>query len=67
MNFKKNKFFLVSQLPNSKGINKNSISIYYINVQSPNLDLKLGIGPKAGNVLSGKREEEGGVGGSERD
>ena len=24
----------------------------------PNLDLKLGIGPKAGNFLSGKREGE---------
>jgi hypothetical protein len=34
---------------------------YYINVKPPNLDLKLGIGPKAGNFLSGKREgEEGG-------
>ncbi len=30
--------------------------IYYINVQSQNLDLKLGIKPKAGNFLSGKRE-----------
>ncbi len=27
---------------------------------SPNLDLKLGIKPKAGNFLSGKREGEGG-------
>ncbi len=34
--------------------------IYYINVQSPNLDLKQGIKPKAGNFLSGKREGEGG-------
>ena len=34
-------------------------TIYYINVQSPNLDLKLGIKPKAGNFLSGKREGEG--------
>jgi hypothetical protein len=34
--------------------------IYYINVKSPNLDLKLGIKPKAGNFLSGKREGEGG-------
>jgi hypothetical protein len=33
---------------------------YYINVQSPNLDLKQGIKPKAGNFLSGKREGEGG-------
>jgi hypothetical protein len=33
---------------------------YYINVESPNLDLKLGIGPKAGNFLSWKREGEGG-------
>ncbi len=30
--------------------------VYYINVESPNLDLKLGSGPKAGNFLSGKRE-----------
>jgi hypothetical protein len=29
---------------------------YYINVKSPNLDLKLGIKPKAGNFLCGKRE-----------
>jgi hypothetical protein len=35
--------------------------IYYINVKLPNLDLKLGIEPKAGNLLSGKREGEGGV------
>jgi hypothetical protein len=35
-------------------------NIYYINVKSPNLDLKLGIKPKAGNFLSGKREGEGG-------
>jgi hypothetical protein len=35
------------------------IIVYYINVLSPNLDLKLGIGPKAGNFLSGKREGEG--------
>jgi hypothetical protein len=39
--------------------------IYYINVQSPNLDLKLGIKPKAGNFLSGKREGE--WGGRERE
>jgi hypothetical protein len=37
-----------------------NFSIYYINVKSPNLDLKLGIKPKAGNFLSGKREGEGG-------
>ncbi len=37
-------------------------TIYYINVQSPNLDLKLGIKPKAGNFLSRKREREGGWG-----
>ncbi len=36
-----------------------TFSIYYINVKSPNLDLQLGIGPKAGNFLSGKREVEG--------
>jgi hypothetical protein len=36
--------------------------VYYINVQSPNLDLKLGIKPKAGNFLSRKREWEGGWG-----
>jgi hypothetical protein len=35
---------------------------YYINVQSPNLNLKLGIKPKAGNFLSRKREGEGGWG-----
>ncbi len=29
-------------------------------MQSPNLDLKQGIGPKAGNFLSGKREGGGG-------
>jgi hypothetical protein len=29
-------------------------------VKSPNLDLKLGIKPEAGNFLSGKREGEGG-------
>jgi hypothetical protein len=34
--------------------------IYYINVKLPNLDLKLGIKPKAGNFLSGKSEGEGG-------
>jgi hypothetical protein len=34
--------------------------IYFINVKSPNLDLKLGIKPKAGNFLSRKREGEGG-------
>jgi hypothetical protein len=37
--------------------------IYYINVQSPNLDLKRGIGSKnykAGIFLSGKRVGEGG-------
>jgi hypothetical protein len=38
---------------------------YYINVKLLNLDLKLGIKPKAGNFLSGKREGEGG--GGERD
>jgi hypothetical protein len=40
---------------------------YFINVKSPNLDLKLGIKPKAGNFLSGKREGEGGGGLGERD
>ncbi len=34
------------------------MTIYYINVQLPNLDLKLAIEPKAGNFLSGKRETE---------
>ena len=29
-------------------------------MKSPNLDLKQGIGPKAGNFLSGKREGGGG-------
>ncbi len=42
--------------------------IYYINVKSPNLDLKLGIKPKAGNFLSGKREGgRGGAGGGQRE
>ncbi len=41
-------------------ITVNKSSIYYINVKSPNLDLKLGIKRKAGNFLSGKREEAGG-------
>ncbi len=39
-----------------------SVSVLPINVKSPNLDLKLGIKPKAGNFLSGKREGEGGGG-----
>jgi hypothetical protein len=43
-------------------ITVNKSSIYYINVKSPNLDLKLGIKPTAGNFLSGKREEAGGGG-----
>ena len=38
----------------------NLAIIYYINVKSPNLDLKLGIKPKAGNFLFGKSEGEGG-------
>jgi hypothetical protein len=44
--------------------------IYYINVKSPNLDLKLGIKHKAGNFLSGKREGErqgAGPGGGKRE
>jgi hypothetical protein len=45
-----------------QGLNCN---IYYINVWLPNLDLKLGIGPKAGNFLSGKREGEWGGGETE--
>jgi hypothetical protein len=39
--------------------------IYYINVKSPNLDLKLGIGSKAGNFLSGN--EKGTEWGGERE
>jgi hypothetical protein len=35
--------------------------IYYINVKSPNLDLKLGIGSKAGNFLSGNEKGTEGV------
>jgi hypothetical protein len=30
--------------------------IYYINVKTPKLDLKVGTGSKAGNFFSGKRE-----------
>ncbi len=36
-------------------------------MKSPNLDLKQGIGPKAGNFLSGKRESEGGGSRGERE
>ncbi len=36
-------------------------------MKSPNLDLKQGIGPKAGNFLSGKREWEGAEGEREID
>jgi hypothetical protein len=42
------------------------IFFYYINVKLPNLDLQLGIGSKAANFLSGKREEGGGRGEIER-
>jgi hypothetical protein len=37
-----------------------SKTVYFINVKLPNLDLKLGIKPKAGNFFSEKREGEGG-------
>ncbi len=48
-------------------VREKLIIFYYINVKSPNLDLKLGNRPKAGNFLSGKREwEGGGVGKRER-
>jgi hypothetical protein len=36
-----------------------ALIFYYINVESPNLNLTLGIGPKAGNLLIGKKEGEG--------
>ena len=51
------KQYLIVQPCKTPGI----YSIYCINVKLPNLDLKLGIEPKAGNLLSGKREGEGGV------
>ncbi len=53
----------VSYLNDLQSLISFLIIIYYINIQSPNLDLKLGIKPKAGNFLSGKREGEWGGGG----
>ncbi len=50
--------FVIPKIPGT-----TAYLLYYINVKLPNLDLKLGIKPKAGNFLSGKREGEGPRGG----
>jgi hypothetical protein len=53
--------FLISSGATFQSLVDEPIQLF-INVKLPNLDLKLGIKPKAGNFLSGKREGEGGRG-----